>query len=94
MLLLAQVAPDSISPFVNALISLGGFGLMLILLLTGKLVPKSGLDEMRADRDAERQGRLNERERADAADKRADIAVETARTANQILSALKKSVER
>src|SRR6476620_8193412 len=53
--LLAQtqtLGGDPVNNYLTPLISLGGFGLLLILLLTGRVVTKSAFDEMRSDRDA------------------------------------------
>lgn len=51
--LLAQTAPstDIFSSFLPGIVSLGGFGLLLMLILTGYLVTKKNYDEMKQDRD-------------------------------------------
>jgi hypothetical protein len=53
VMFLVEGAPaDPITPWLQPLYSLGGFGLLLALLLWGRVVTKSTHDEMRADRDA------------------------------------------
>jgi hypothetical protein len=52
--IVSQAAPvtDPTSGYVGPLISLGGFGLLLVLLLLGRVVTKATLDEMRTEKEA------------------------------------------
>lgn len=52
-ILLSQTSTtDPTYGYANALISLGGFGLLLVLLLLGRVVTKATLDEMRTEKEA------------------------------------------
>lgn len=86
---------DPISPFSTAIISLGGFGLLLLLLLFGRLVTKSQYDELRADRDAWRAA--CEREQANNTDLREQVVamlVEQGKTNTKFLEDLKEAATR
>jgi hypothetical protein len=50
---LLQAAPnDPLDSWMTPLVSLGGFGLLLILLLTDRLYTRSAYQEMKAERDS------------------------------------------
>jgi hypothetical protein len=56
--------PDAL---INVLINAGVAGVFVVLFLTGLIVPKPVVDDLRTERDAARQEALAERVRGDAA---------------------------
>lgn len=75
--------PDS--TLVTVLTSTGVAGVMLVLFLLGYIYPKPVVDDLRAERNYERQ-------RADAERDRADTAVAAAQASRDVLSALQAGV--
>lgn len=83
------------SDIVGYLLNYGVLGIMCFLLILGMLIPKPTVDDVKADRDewrnayqTETQAHAATREALAAANERAEVAVETARTANALLASL------
>jgi hypothetical protein len=84
-----------VNDIVGYLLNYGVLGIMCFLLLIGLLVPKPSVDDIKADRDEWRQAYMTEasahaatREALKDSNDRAEVAVETARTANALLASL------
>ena len=74
------------SVLIPLLVNGGTAGLVLILMVSGILVPKSVLDDVKAERDYQRERAESERDRADA-------AVAAAQATNNVLAALHTGVQ-
>lgn len=96
LILLADGTSGDVTSTIAPLIpvALGGWGVMLILLLTDRLYTTGSYKALEKGKDAEiaiwKESTEKERTQREAAEKRAVIAVETAQVANRILDELKK----
>ena len=86
------------SSLLGGLLNFGVLGIVLVLMLVGWLVPKPAVTPIREDAQAwkrayesERDAHQVTRDALGEASRRADVAVETARTANALLDKLQHS---
>src|SRR5688500_3513863 len=80
---------DPLQPWLTPLFNLGGFGLLLLLLLIGRLWPKASYDEMRLDRDAYKQAWQTERDAHVALQKTVETVVGQGELTNKLLTEIK-----
>ena len=85
---------DPLSPFMTALISLGGFGLLIVLLLTGWVVTKRAYDELRSDRDSWRRAYEDEHSLRMKLERSTDTVLEQGRLTIHLLEALNQGGQR
>lgn len=99
MFLLAQaITPtEAVNPWLPQLVSLGGFGLLLFLCLvlvwafiTRRIVPGGQYEEMKEDRDLQRQRGDKQSERADNAEARSDLYLEQSKVTIHLLESLNR----
>ena len=90
-LVLAQTAGD-VGSYLAPLITVGagGWGVMLLLILTNRLHPDGSYRALEAEKNLWREAAEKERAARERAEERADVAVETSKVANEILNALKR----
>jgi hypothetical protein len=84
---------DPLGPFSAALYNLGGFGLMVVLMLIGRLVVKSSVDEIKGDRDAWKKAWEVERDARIALQEQVQTGVEAGKLTNKLLEDLKTSAQ-
>ena len=91
-------SPELLTPWVPQLVSLGGFGLLLIALgyfiraiLTSKVITLARFNEMKQDRDDYKQLYKEERDLRVKAQESASVAIENSKVANHFLDALDQS---
>jgi len=93
-LLVAQAAPDLMSPYMATLISMGGFGFLLLLLLTNKIYTKYAYDQRTEERDYYREAFEVERAAHSETQKSRDLSVEQNKLVIHLLEELKSGPKR
>lgn len=94
--LIGQQAPDLLSPFSTTLISLGGFGLMIVLLLTGRLHThgeyvgmERSCSDIKTDRDAWRKSAEREHELRLTHTVLLEASLETGKTVLEVMNSIR-----
>lgn len=88
----AQSVPSPLGDFWTQVISLGGYGLLLALLLTRQLVTRGTYEEAKAESAKWHQAYENERQTRIEIEGQKDVAVEAALATNEAFEALRAAM--
>ncbi len=92
--MLAEVANDPFGPFLADLLKMGGWGALILLVLTRKLVPGWTYDEKKQESDYWRQAHDTEHANKVEQDKAVSALVEQGKTTVYVLEQIQRHTER
>lgn len=84
---------DVISPFIDQIVGLSGYGLLLLLYMTDRIHTKKAYDERGVDRDAWKTAYTTERDLRVDAEQELYKALEQLKLSNELLNAIKNGTQ-